>query len=92
MMASELLDLLIDATPYPPGGDVEAILVAYRAMFDRRQDIMAEMTGLLIDGLDQSRVRELGARQEAWQVALAAARERTNAQRIGVTQLRAYAR
>lgn len=92
MMASDLLDRLIEATPYPPEGDVAAILAAYREMFDRRQAIMDDLRGILLDGLDQARVRELGARQDAWQVALDAARDRMQAQRLGVTQLRAYAR
>ena len=92
MMASDLLEQLLDATPYPPADlDADALLAALEAMLACRQEISNGMRGLLIDGVDPPGVRELAARQDAWQTALAAAMERVREQRIGTTKLRAYA-
>lgn len=91
MMASDLLEQLLEATPPPPTGlDADALLAAFQAMHARRQAIMDGMRGLLIDAFDPVGVRELAARQEAWQTALGVAMERVREQRIGATKLRAY--
>ncbi len=92
MMASDLLDQLLAATPYPPDGlDVDAMLLAFRQMHADRQAIMDGMKGLLLDGFDRAGVKELAARQEAWHAVIAATMERVRAQRIGTGKLRKYA-
>lgn len=92
MMASELLEHLLAATPYPPDGDADAILVAYRAMFERREELRADLRGVVIDCLDPECVRELARREDAWKTTLTAARETVRTQRTGVAKVRAYAR
>lgn len=92
MMASELLEKLLEATPYPPE-DLEAdtMIAAFQQMHANRQAIMDGVQGLLLDGFDRAGVKELAARQQAWHAALAAAMELVRAQRIGVGKLRKYA-
>ncbi len=92
MMASDLLEQLLEVTPYPPTGlDADALLVAFQQMHAGRQAIMQGMQGLLIDCFDPTGVRELAARQEAWHTALAESMERVRSQRIGIGKLRKYA-
>lgn len=92
MMASDLLEQLLDATGYPPDlVEADALLAAFQQMHARRQAIISGMQGLLIDGFDPAGVRELAARQTAWHAALSMAMERTREQRIGASKLRAYA-
>ena len=92
MMASDLLEKLLEATPYPPDGlDADAMIIAFQQMHAGRQAIMRGMAGLMIDGFDRAGVRELAARQEAWHAMLAATMERVREQRIGASKLRKYA-
>jgi hypothetical protein len=92
MMASDLLEQLLEATPYPPEDvDADAMLAAFQQTHAARQAIIEGMQGLLIDGFDREGVKELAARQEAWQAALASSMERVRAQRIGIGKLRKYA-
>jgi hypothetical protein len=92
MMASDLLEHLLEVTPYPPEElDGDVLLAAFQQMHAARQAIMDSMQGLLLDGFDRAGVKELAARQEAWHAALAASMERIRAQRIGTGKLRKYA-
>lgn len=92
MMASDLLEQLLEATPPPPTDlDGDAMIAAFQHMHAARQAIMNSMQGLLIDGFDRAGVRELAARQQAWHDALAATMERIREQRIAATKLRKYA-
>jgi hypothetical protein len=93
LTTQDLLDALLAATPAPPA-DAEpvALIAEFEAMFARRQQIIEQLRGVVIDGFDKALVRELAARQDAWRDALAAAHEALCRQRVGVTQLRAYAR
>lgn len=92
MMASDLLEQLLEATPRPTEGlDADAMIAAFQQMHARRQAVMNGMQGLLLDGFDPDGVRELAARQQAWHEALAATMERVREQRIGAGKLRKYA-
>lgn len=91
MMASDLLEQLLEATPHPPDGlDADAMIAAFQQMHARRQAVITGMQGLLLDGFDPVGVRELAARQQAWHDALAATMERVREQRIGAAKLRKY--
>lgn len=91
MMASDLLEQLLEATPYPPLAiEPDAMITAFQQMHANRQAIMERLQGLLIDRFDPVGVRELAARQNAWQAALAAAMEKVREQRIGASKVRAY--
>jgi hypothetical protein len=92
MMASDLLEQLLAATPYPPETrEADAMLLAFQQMHADRQAIMDSMQGLLLDGFDPAGVRELAARQDAWHAALAATMDSVREQRIGASKLRKYA-
>ncbi len=90
---SALLRELVELTPLPPEGDAEAILAAFDAMFEARQEVLSRMTGRIAD-TDENRamVCELSARDAAWERALAAARDAVGAARSGTKALRSYAR
>lgn len=92
LTTQDLLDALLAATPVPPAVEPAALIVAFEEMYARRQAILEQLRGVVIDGFDKARVRELAARQDAWHHALAAAHEALCRQRAGVTKLRAYAR
>lgn len=92
MMASDLLEQLLEATPYPPADvEVDTLLVAFQQMHAGRQAIIDGMKGILLDGFDPVGVKELAARQDAWHAALAETMDRVREQRIGTAKLRKYA-
>ncbi|MGE0399520.1 MAG: hypothetical protein AB7T06_22590 [Kofleriaceae bacterium] len=92
-MTSELLRELLAVTPMPPTGDADAIIAAFEAMFEARQQILVRITDKLPD-TDENRavLRELWVRDEAWEHALGAARDAVGVARSGTKQLRGYAR
>jgi len=92
MMASDLLERLLEATPSPPEGlEADAMIAAFQDMHTKRQAVIDSVCGLLIDVFDRAGVRELAARHDAWHAALAATMDRVREQRIGAGKLRRYA-
>jgi len=92
-MASDLLDQLLEATPYPPETlDADEMIAAFQQMHARRQAIVDRLPGLLIDKFDPVGVAELAGRQAAWHAALGEAMDRVREQRVAVTKLRGYAK
>ncbi len=94
MTARDWLDRLRDATAAPPpSDDVSELLAAWapiasarKALFDapeRPASLPRELAPL---------VAELKAREDAWVAALAAARDRVVASRVGMAKARRYQR
>lgn len=90
---ADILRELLALTPPPPEGDAEAVLAAFEPMFEARQQVLDRIEGRLPD-TDENRelVRELVARDAAWETALAAARTAVGVARTNTTKLRGYAR
>ena len=92
MTATELLEQLIAITPYPPETtDADITLAEFNTMYAERHALTSSLSGLVLDPLDPARVRELAAREQAWQVALASTLHAVSGQRVNTTKLRGYA-
>jgi hypothetical protein len=93
-MTSEILRELVAITPVPPEGvDADAILAAFDAMFEARQQVLERLTEKLADTEEnRALVNELAVRDGVWEQALAAARDAVGAARSGTSRLRSYAR
>lgn len=94
MTGRALLQRLLEATPLPPHDcEINALLVAFGVMHDRRRAILAEVATepVVVDGGERDLVDELKARQLAWQEMLATAKQATADQLRGTAKLRAYA-
>jgi hypothetical protein len=92
LTTQDLLDALLDATPLPPtDAGPEHLIAEFETVYARRQHVLDQLRGVVIDGFDKVLVRELVARQDAWRDALAGARETLCRQRAAITKTRAYA-
>jgi len=93
-MTTAILRELIDITPMPPeGADADAIIAAFDVMFEARQAVLLLITEKLADTEEnRALVRELAARDEAWEQALTVARDAVGAHRSGAKAVRCYAR
>jgi hypothetical protein len=90
---SEILRELLALTPVPPEGDADVVLRAFDAMFEARQQVLVRMQHRLPDTEEnRALVRELAARDAAWETALRQARDAVGVARTNTTKLRGYAR
>lgn len=85
---------LLAVTPVPPeGADADTVIAAFDAMFEQRQQLLADITERLANTEEnRALVRELADRDAGWERALMAARDAVGAARSGTTRLRSYAR
>jgi hypothetical protein len=91
MKASDWLQRLVDATPYPTATDPDALLALWAVVVVARQKILDE--GKVAIGPDLAPLyEELVLRQDTWCAALAAARETLGRERMGNAQVRRYQR
>jgi len=91
MSAAAWLQRLVDATPYPTDTDPDALLALWALVVVARQKILDE--GKVAIGPDLAALyAELVLRQDSWCVALDAARESLQQQRLGIVQVRRYQR
>lgn len=94
-MTVELLRQLVDATVLPPpDGDVDALLAAFAAMYEARQELLAAASPPVAVDCEEGRtlVTELAARDAAWTSALASALDAVGTARRNANRLRTYAR
>jgi hypothetical protein len=97
----DLLTRLLDVTPaaIPDAGPdlvpdtrVEALLATFEAIIGQRAAIIAQIAPpITLSEIDRPLLVELERRQNIWQDALAVALRKIGEQRMGITQLRAYA-
>lgn len=97
MTAEAWLRCLCDATGHPPQtDDIPTLLAAWAAVVSARQEILdaerPNLAGVIVVEVVQAIVAELEARQDAWRVALAAARDGVGMHRVGVAKVRRYQR
>jgi len=92
MTPDEWLCRLLDATSLPPQtDDVDTLIAAFEITVRDRQAILDDPnqpTGL--GPHHRVLVAEIEARQQAWRLALGAARERVSAHRTAANQVRRY--
>lgn len=94
-MTVGLLRRLVELTELPPqDGDVDALLAAFSAMYEARQELLAGISRRPSADCEEARalVNELAARDAAWASALAAALESVGTARRNASRLRTYAR
>lgn len=93
-MTADLLRELVELTPMPPeGADADELLCAFSEMYEARQRwIDAHPSTPVATDEGRAIVREIVARDEAWQRALGASRDTIGQSRHNATRLRAYSR
>ncbi|MEO8698606.1 MAG: hypothetical protein ABI867_01150 [Kofleriaceae bacterium] len=92
MTTLEFLERMLEATPVPPtDSDVDGLLAAFQAMVAERQVLLDQMSGLVVDAAYRAIANTVIARERVWRDALAVAQQLVKSQRVGATQLRAYA-
>jgi hypothetical protein len=92
MIAADILQLLVEATPLPPvEADLDELLYAFRDVDRRRQAIIDDLRApVATTEEDRVLLAELDARHDAWRAALAIAKERLRGQLVGLRRARAY--
>jgi hypothetical protein len=97
MTAEAWLRCLCDATGHPPQtDDIPMLLAAWAVVVSARQEILdaerPNLSGAIVVEVVQALVAELETRQDAWRVALAAARNGVGMHRVGAAKVRRYQR
>ncbi|HEY4243361.1 MAG TPA: hypothetical protein VGM88_26290 [Kofleriaceae bacterium] len=91
MTKAELVTALLAVTPRPPAVDDHELMGAAADLLAARDAVLAAAPRVGASAVNPAEVDELVARQLAWDTALAAARDRLGAQRIGAGRMRRYA-